>query len=312
MYTFLFYGVLFFKAEIKPDLELSFLSQWLSIVPTRISGNYLILASIIMGYIQVVLFFGMIRKFGLTNDQSLISAYIYITLTGLYPGMIIISPASISFFILILAIYNLFRTYDIEFPLQKFFFVSLYIGISSLLYSPMCVFLVFLIIVLPALKTPSLREFLIIIIGFIIPFYFLGLYFFMTDQMGLYIQLILDNVPESLFYLDVIYQYYLPPLVFVGILFLMAFLRYFMQTGSRTIRIIMYNRILFTCVVISLIAYLIIPSNRWLIGPYVLAPASVYIGNMLADDSRRIFNQVAFSLLFLLAVYSEYIFYINS
>lgn len=308
-YTFVFYGILFFKVDIKPVIEYSFLSDLLKIDPAIIPKNYFILISIIMAYIQVVLFFGMIRKFGLTNDQSLISAFIYITLTGFFPGMIILSPSSISFFILIIVIYNLFLSYDIEFPLQKFFFVALYIGVASILYSPMSIFLLFLILVLPALKTPTLRELLIIIIGFLIPFYFLSLYFFMTDQMPFFYQMILENVPKSFFSGIEKYQLYLPPLIFAAILFLMAFFKYFFQSGSRTIRIIIYNRILITCIIISIGAFIALPANHWLMGPYILAPASVYIGNMLADDSRKIFNQIAFSLLFLLAVYSEYVFY---
>lgn len=308
-YTFLFYGILFFKTDIKPVVEYSFLSHLLNIDLLVIPKNYLILLSIVIAYIQTVLFFAMIRKYGLTNDQSLISAFIYITLTGFFPGMIILSPSSISFFILIFVIYNLFLTYDIEFPLQKFFFVSLYIGVGSLIYSPMCIFLLFLIIVLPALKTPTIRELLIIIIGFLLPFYFLALYFMMTDNIRFFYQMILDSIPQSF---NLQFQgnlLFLLPITFSLILFLAAFLKYFFQSGSRTIRIIIYNRILITCIVFSAAAFVLIPANRWLIGPYIFAPVSVYIGNMLADDSRKIFNQIVFSLMFLLAVYSEYVYY---
>lgn len=308
-YTFAFYSILFFKSDLKPVVEYSFLSNLLNIDLSLIPRNYLILLSIVMAYIQIVLFFGMIRKYGLTNDQSLISAFIYITLTGFYPGMIIISPSSISFFILIFAIYNLFLTYDIEFPLQKFFFVSLYIGIGSLYYAPLCIFLLFLIVALPALKTPTIREFLIIIIGFLLPFYFLALYFVMTDHIQTFYQMILENIPGSYniqFEGNILLMI---PLIYAVILFLLSFMKYFFQSGSRTIRIIIYNRILITCIVFSAAAFVIIPANRWHIGPYILAPVSVYIGNMLADDSRKIFNQVAFSLLLLVAIFSEYIYY---
>jgi len=309
-YTFLFYGILFFKTDIKSVVEYSYLIHWLNIDPLFIPKNYLILLSIVMAYIQTVLFFGMVRKNGLTNDQSLISAFIYITLTGFFPGMIIISPSSISFFIVIFAIYNLFLTYDIEFPLQKFFFVSLYIGIGSLFYSPLCIFLLFLIVSLPALKTPTFRELLIIIIGFLLPFYFLALCYMMTDHLPFFYQIILNSIPKSFNLKFEGNLLYLVPVIYALILFLAAFLKYFFQSGSRTIRIIIYNRILITCIIFSLAAFILLPANRWLMGPYILAPASVYIGNMLADDGRKIFNQVVFSLMFLLAVYSEYIFYI--
>jgi hypothetical protein len=308
-YTFIFYGILFIKADVKPIIEYSFLSEWLHIDPSVIPKNYLILGSIIIAFVQNVLFFSIIRKNGLSNDQSLISSFIYITLTGFYPGMIILSPASISFFIIIFAIYNLFLTYDIEFPLQKFFFVSLYIGIGSLFYSPLCIFLLFLIVALPALKTPSFRELLIIIIGFVLPFYFLGLYFMMTDHLEFYYQMILENIPKSINLRLEGNLLFLIPIMYALVLFLAAFMKYFFQSGSRTIRIIIYNRILITCIIFSLAAFILLPANRWLVGSFILAPASVYIGNMLADDGRKIFNQVVFSLLFLLAVYSEYVFW---
>jgi hypothetical protein len=262
-----------------------------------------------MAFIQTVLFFGMIRKNGLTNDHSLISSFIYITLTGFFPGMIILSPSSISFFILIFAIYNLFLTYDIEFPVQKFFFVSLYIGIGSLFYTPLCIFLLFMIVALPALKTPSLRELLIIIVGFLLPFYFLLLYFFMTDQVQVFYTMFVKSLPESINIRLEGNLLFLIPIVYALILFLASFLKYFFQSGSRTIRIIIYNRILITCIIFGVAAFILLPTHRWLMGPYILAPVSVYIGNMLADDGRKIFNQVVFSLLFLLAAYSEYIYY---
>jgi hypothetical protein len=311
-YTFLFYGILFFKVDVKPVTDYSFLLYWLPIDPAIIPKNYFILFSILLAYIQTVLFFSMIRKFGLSNDQSLISAFVYITLTGFFPDMIMISPSTIAFLILILAIYNLFLIYDIENPVQKFFFVSLYIGIGTIIYSPLCVFLLFLIIALPALKTPTFRELLIIIIGFLMPVYFLCLYFIMMDQLPLFNQIILKNIPDTYFSVLDDYQLYLVPLLVAGALFLKSILNYFFQSGSRTIRILIYNRILITCIIISIGIFIVIPANHWLMGPFILAPASVYIGNMLADDSKRIFNQVAFSVLFIMAVYLEYIFYYNN
>jgi hypothetical protein len=135
------------------------------------------------------------------------------------------------------------------------------------------------------------------------------LYFYMTDNLRFFIDLVMKSVPNSFQFAFNNYQLYLPPIIFALILFLISFFKYFFQSGSRTIRIIIYNRILFSCIIISIGAFIILPGKRWLMGSYIIAPASVFIGNMFADDSRKIFNQVAFSLLFLFAVYAEYVFY---
>jgi hypothetical protein len=131
----------------------------------------------------------------------------------------------------------------------------------------------------------------------------------LTDNIEFFYQMIVESVPQSINLRLEGNLIFLLPITYALILFMVAFMKYFFQSASRTIRIIIYNRILITCVIISVVAFVLIPTNRWLMGPYILAPASVYIGNMLADDSRKIFNQVVFSLMFLLAVYSEYVYY---
>jgi hypothetical protein len=221
--------------------------------------------------------------------------------------MIIISPSSLCLFILILAFYNLFVATDVDIAIETLFFTSFLLAIGTLIYSPFAIYLLLLFVSLPIIKTPRFREFLIIIIGYLMPFYLFGLYYFIMDKLDVFTETLLSCVPA--FSLSEIhsFSFYTIPVVFIALFFIIAYLRYRFQSASKTIRLLIYNRVLMASLLFSTLAFIFLPFERGLLSLYALPPIAVFAANMMAEERTMIFNQVIFSLLLVWVVISQYL-----
>jgi hypothetical protein len=307
LYTFLLFGVLFFKPNLNINYDYSILYDRIHLDPSLIPRNWLIVISILLVYIFAVLLRTILGRFNLYSDQSVIPSYIFITLSAFHPGVILLNPSSITIFITLIVVFDLCKASDMEVAVQKLFFTSFIVGIGALIYTPVAFHIIFILITLPLIKTLKFRELLIVPIGFVIPFYLTGFYFYYTDTLGIYKDLIINNLPNfniPVNNLDLIYGV---PFGFITLVFIVSYFKYRFQMISKTIRIIIYNRVLLSYVIFSILLLVFISANRMTIGYYTIAAATPFISNMLSDEKNYRFNQIIFTILLLITVFFQWI-----
>lgn len=94
----------------------------------------------------------------------------------------------------ILVFDQLFKTYKKENADSNMFNAGLLCGLAGLLFLPASGMLILILIALIILRSPNLREWLVVLIAFLVPFiYFLSYYFF-TDRFGLAYHLLKEEV----------------------------------------------------------------------------------------------------------------------
>ena len=296
-YCFLVFAILYVKQDIYIQKDSSLLLSTFEINIGSFSSKWLVTISIISAFTFSLLLQGILKKFAVFTDQSLLPSYIFITLCGIYPEMIILSPASVCIFITLLVINNLCLASDQDNSVQILFFTAFVIALGSMIYSPVAFHIVLLILLLPFIKTIRGRELLILPVGFIVPFYLAGFYFYYTDNLQGYVNLILQNIPR--FTLPIASQniLYGIPSGLISLIFLFSYVRYRFQMRSKTIRLIIYNRIILNYAVFSTLMFVFLASHKWTMGYYVLAAFTPFISNMLADENFQRLNQIIFTVL---------------
>lgn len=118
----------------------------------------------------------------LSKHQTLIPGLFFILITAGMPSGLILSPALLSGFFIMLAILNLDRTYKNKESVVHIFNTGMYIGVASLIYPANIFLILFGFIGLLNLRSFKIKELLIYWSGIFVPFFLLGTYYYWNDK----------------------------------------------------------------------------------------------------------------------------------
>lgn len=297
LYTFVLNAYLYFERFIEHSLENSFIFSLLKFETWPISDNLLISLSLILLYFIALQSNRLLIRHHLTKQPSFVTAYIVVTLFSFFPESILLNPSNIALFGFILTLEYLLPVFDIELAVERFFFIGFFVGIFSLIYAPASMFLLFVVLSLPILKRPTLWEAGIIPIGFFVPVFLIGFYFYIQDQLPVFINLYFDNFPYwswpdfNFLSLTTI------PVILIAILSAFAFMIFTIGGSNTVVRENLYQQTLSTFFVVALVIYVFSNENHFYSGSFVLLPALLLISRMFADGKRKILDIVFITLL---------------
>jgi len=143
------------------------------------TNKYLcIIFPFVLAITQGFLLVGFNKKFILINNRTFLPAFFYIIISG---SMILVqhlSPALIGGFFLFFAIDFIFRTYRLEYASNEIYLSGFFIALAGLVWIPFLYFLVLLFISLIILRTFNIREWIVALLGFLTPLFFLFVFYF--------------------------------------------------------------------------------------------------------------------------------------
>ena len=130
----------------------------------------------------------------LLKQSSYFPAFFVIILSSSRVALIGLYPSLCSSLFLMLALRRLVASYKKENALANVFDAGLFIGIASLIYPPVTIFILFLWIAILTIRSLIWREWVVAIIGFILPigFAFLYHFLFLNDSVYSFSKLILS------------------------------------------------------------------------------------------------------------------------
>ena len=126
-----------------------------------------------------------------------VPAFIFITITSVFCWIFHSGPAMISLFFGMLVYRNIFETYHLNRVYHLGFMAGFYSAIASLVYMPSVVFLAISWMGFIMLRSLKLREFFIILTGFIIPFLFAHALFMLNDKEQWLYQMIASSFVKT-------------------------------------------------------------------------------------------------------------------
>ncbi len=145
----------------------------LSVVCAFITLGLLILEALLINYV--------LSENDLIPRNSYIAAYIFILVTGLFNDHIILHPVLIANLFIIAAFWLFLKLYEEHDAYTTVFNTGTLISIASMFYFPSTVFILLIWAGFIIYRLFSWREWFISILGFLLPYLFLGSYYFWND-----------------------------------------------------------------------------------------------------------------------------------
>ncbi|HTO16231.1 MAG TPA: hypothetical protein VLZ83_10685 [Edaphocola sp.] len=126
-----------------------------------------------------------INKFHLFNTRSYLPAYTYIIISSLNPRWSLFSVEIINNWLLLILLYNIFKTYN-EVTIRKTLFnIGFLFGSLILLDLPNFWFFFFIAFSISILRNYTVPEWMVTLLGIVTPFYLLGSIAYLTDDLFL-------------------------------------------------------------------------------------------------------------------------------
>ncbi len=122
----------------------------------------------------------------LSEPVNLFPGLIFILIASLLPEFLHLSPLHMANTFYLFALMDLMSTYNKNDSAANIFNAGLWIALGSLFYFSYLIFIPLAFISLNILRAFSLRERLMILTGFLVPYLFCGLYYFWTNQLTLF------------------------------------------------------------------------------------------------------------------------------
>ena len=111
----------------------------------------------------------------------------YLLCTSLFKEWLVLSPAFISLTILIYLLSKLANLYNNPEPKKILFNISFLLSLSALIYSPSILFFFIILIGLSITRSVNFREWIIVFIGLITPYYLLGAFLFLINEKSIHL-----------------------------------------------------------------------------------------------------------------------------
>jgi hypothetical protein len=116
----------------------------------------------------------------LVPRNNLVPTLVYILLMSSTPGLLMLHPALVANLFFLITLHMVFKLYSEAESYPRVFNTGMMLALASLFYLPSAIFLVFVWMTFLVYRLFSWREWLIILIGFLLPYvYLLSVYFFL-------------------------------------------------------------------------------------------------------------------------------------
>jgi hypothetical protein len=234
------------------------------------------------------------------NERTFLPALIYILLSGLFPQYQLLNPAIFAAMFLMFAIRRIMGTYRIQGTAYNFFDAGILIGIGSLFYANLIWFGLLAVIGIALLRTESIKEIAISVIGLITPYILtFGIYY----VLGKDIKKLLSLMEYNLFGIPAGYVFTRLTIVavsFAGLSTLVSIVYLLMLMKTKKIKSRKTFSLLLWVFLISVGVYFMIPSVSveivWIIG----IPVSYFCTHYFVFVKKKLVPEIFFSVLFVL------------
>jgi hypothetical protein len=181
-------GLVWFKSFLQPAETINGLDQWsmpIFHLIENLLGNHPVIRKIIALALLITNALWLARmntKFILIKSRTYLPAIFYALICSSFVAFHDLTPALIASFLFIVALEIMFDSYNEEGLSYKFFESAFLVSLASLTYSTIALYLVIIWIILSILRNAGWREWAFTIIGFAIPYLFLYVVYYLTDQ----------------------------------------------------------------------------------------------------------------------------------
>jgi hypothetical protein len=156
------------------------LRSTISTIPT----TFLFIGYELITLIQAIRLNMVLTDFRMFQSTNYVTAMTYVLLTGLISSWCSISPALISNSLVLWLFILLTRLYNNQSPRTLLFNIGLLVSVTILAYHPTAILILVVLFALAVVRPFRIAEWLVLLMGIMMPYYFLLAYLFMTNQLN--------------------------------------------------------------------------------------------------------------------------------
>ncbi len=256
-----------------------------------------VLLSLILVIFIAVLIQQINSRYALIRVRTKLPIAINIIIIGGLTFIHTLHPVLIAAIFTLLGINSLFSVFNNPEPQLGIFNAGLFIAIGSLFYFNLIVLLpAFLIAISILRRERNWREFVILIIGFIIPVLFALSYAFFTDQLNETFFNFQNNIITSVNHFKTNYPLQ-GFLVLLILLTLIGSIKILQQYDSRKVSTRKYYQVLFVIFLSSMFSFIFIPATSQEMLVIAVLPVTFLISNLFVSIDSGFWRELLFTLL---------------
>ena len=245
----------------------------------------------------------LLSQFKMFQQVSYLPAFTYILLTALFPYWDVISAGLIANTLVIWILIKLLRLYDQTQPKTLEFNIGLIVGGSILLYEPIAILIPVVLFALTIIRPFKLTEWLVLLMGILLPYYFLFAFIFLTNQ-GTDLRHFLPKLdwknplvqPE----LNVILA-----LIVIGVQLIVGFYYWQQQQTRFIIQVRKYWGVLFLILLVCFFQPIVFSAQALYASAIILTPLTCFISFAYTTPKRLLIPNILFWMAVLVIVYNH-------
>ena len=245
----------------------------------------------------------LMSKLKMYQQVSYLPGFTYIILTALFPYWDVISSGLVANSLVLWILVKLLRLYDQNQPKSLEFNIGLLLGCSILLYEPIAILIPVVIFALAIIRPFRLTEWLVLIMGIVLPFYFIFTYVFLTDSAAAFTaflpKLDWENPFAALDAKSII------ALSFMGLQLLIGLYFWQEQQNRFIIQVRKYWGVMLLTLVVTFFQPIIFSSQALYASAIVIAPLASFISFCYAGPKQLMIPNVLFWISAGLIVYNH-------
>ena len=245
----------------------------------------------------------LVSRFKMFQHVSYLPAFTFVVLTALFPFWDAISSGLIANAFIIWILVKLNRLYDQTQPKTLEFNIGMIVGCSILLYEPIAILIPVVIFALAIIRPFRLTEWLVLIMGIVLPFYFIFTYVFLTDSAEAFTaflpKLDWENPLAALDAKSII------ALSFMGLQLLIGLYFWQDQQNRFIIQVRKYWGVMLLTLVVTFFQPIIFSSQALYASAIVIAPLASFISFCYAGPKQLMIPNVLFWISAGLIVYNH-------
>lgn len=243
-----------------------------------------------------------IARYQFIRIRTRLPAILFVLLVGGLTPLHSLHPVYFAALFLLFAIFRFFGIFEQVKAYNAIFDVGLLLGVGSLFYFNLFIVLPAFFIGVSVLSHGNKwREYLILLIGFLLPFVFALSYYFYTDQLNAIIIVFIEFITQSIGNLrgDLPLQIYLGTLILLTIVASIDILQHY---DSKKVSSRKYFRVLFFLFIFSMISFVFIPATSHEMLIITIIPVTFLLSNFLVFLKSRFWGELFFLVLLVFVI----------
>jgi hypothetical protein len=245
---------------------------------------------------QAIVFNAVLVSKPLFSRSVFLPAMIYVVLMSHNPAMLTLHPALIANFFLILALSNLYDTYEKNDPYRETFNSSFWIAMATLFYLPAAWMMIFLWSAFIIFRISGWREWIISLIGFAVPLILFAAGSYILDGFAF----ASTFYPSGFKWLISEFAPGLAEIVFWSVytvVFLVSYYKFTVERSNNTIQVRKAFAVVNAFLITSVLTVFISGPNPLFHSHLVFPASSVIISYYFIEREKSIWTEILFAVL---------------